>query len=87
MVSPRRAHQSGLQTGQCETHAPAVRAGGCGRFDVSSGQSGITCATTYKWESEVTSLKMPSGSSEISLPCRDLREEGGGGNEQFLVFG
>lgn len=33
------------------------------------------CITTYKWESEVTSLKMPSGSSEISLPWRDLREE------------
>lgn len=32
------------------------------------------CVCTYKWESEATSLKMPSGSSEISLPWRDLRE-------------
>lgn len=36
------------------------------------------CVTTYKWESEDTSLKMPSGSSEISLPWRDLKGEGKG---------
>lgn len=36
------------------------------------------CVTTYKWESEDTSLKMPSGSSEISLPWRDLKGEGEG---------
>lgn len=40
------------------------------------------CVTTYKWESEVTSLKMPSGSSEISLPWRDLRGEGWRGRQK-----
>lgn len=37
---------------------------------------------TYKWESEVTSLKMPSGSSEISLPWRDLQ----GGTRREVCF-
>lgn len=32
---------------------------------------------TYRWDSEATSLKMPSGSSEISLPWRDLRGKRG----------
>lgn len=35
-------------------------------------QQKVVCVVTYKWESEVTSLKIPSGSSEISLPWRDL---------------
>lgn len=34
------------------------------------------CVPTYKWEREVTSVKMPSGSSETSLPWRDLRSDG-----------
>lgn len=54
---------------QAKTVAAASAAAG--------GGGGVTRVATYKWESEVTSLKMPSGSSEMSLPWRDLRGERG----------